>query len=187
MYPDPSPGESRRHPFANDAERINGNGDDFTARAGLRRLWWPALALLLAVALGWQLQYPANDRGDQPPLVGVVCKIFNCALPPQKDVRRLTLTHTRIDLHPSAPGALRVTIKLVNEATFAQPWPDLQVTLTDRAGRVVGRRAFAPRAYLTDGQPPLLNSGDLGVARLDLAHPHEQAVGFEVTVITARS
>ena len=67
-----------------------------------------------------------------------------CDLPLQKNLYGFTLTHTKIDLHPTQPGAMRLTVKLVNEAEFEQAYPALQLTFTDRVGRVVGRRTFGP-------------------------------------------
>ncbi len=190
----PELSESPQTPAANARpdrpDRINMNGvDDYIApRAGVfNTLSWSVAALVLVALLGWQLKYPFLEKyvqhRDYRAFLSVCCDFFNCELPPRRDLPRLTLTHTRIDLHPLAPGAIRVTVKLVNEATFAQPWPDLQVTLTDRDGRVVGRRTFPPGRYLGEGQPGVLGSGELGVVLFDLARPHEKAVGFEVGVV----
>jgi len=99
--------------------------------------------------------------------------------------RWFTLTHTKIDLHPSYPGALRVTVKMVNEAGFAQPYPRLQLTLTDRAGRVVGRRTFSPDLYLPEERENQVGVGKLATIIFDLSRPHEKAVGFVVDIVTS--
>ena len=150
-------------------------------------LSWFMLGLGLVLLLGGQVRYffveaYAQHEYYRPYLAGF-CEIAACELPPRQDANRFTLTHTKIDLHPHEPGAIKVTVKLVNEATFAQPYPNLQLTLTDRDGWVVGRRTFAPRQYLEPGQPNVLGSGELGAARFDLARPHEKAVGFEVNIV----
>ena len=152
------------------------------------RLAWSVAALGLLVLLGWQVRYGFLEKYAQHPqyrpFMTVGCAVFNCALLPQRrDLMRLTMIHTHIDLHPLEPGAIRITVKLVNEALFAQPWPDLQITLTDRDGRIVGRRVFPPARYLAQSQLGQLGSGELGVARFDLARPYEKAVGFEVDVV----
>ncbi len=154
----------------------------------LGTLLWLAVSVGFVVLFGWQVKYFFVEKyaqdDDYRRYLTAFCKVAACQLPPRHDPSRFTLTHTKIDLHPRTPGALRVTVKLVNEATFAQPYPDLRLTLTDRDGRVVGRRAFSPRHYLAAGQPNALGSGELGVVRFDLARPHEKAVGFEVNVLT---
>ncbi len=153
----------------------------------VKKLGWSA-TIGLVVVLGWQVtdwlmnKYARHHSPGSFASIG--CEVFNCKLTPEKDRLRLTLTHTRIDLHPHQPDALRIKVKLVNEAIFAQPWPDLQVTLTDREGRVVGRRTFPPAQYLEKKQSQLLESGELGVVLFDLARPHEKAVGFEVNIVS---
>jgi len=155
----------------------------------LVNLLWSAAALIFLVLLGGQVKYFFVDQYAQHqllrPYLAGFCEIAACQLPPRRDPRRFTLTRTQIDLHPLQPGALRVTVKLVNEATFAQPYPRLRLTLTDRDGWVVGRRTFLPGQYLRPGRPEVLRSGELGAVFLDLARPHEKAVGFEIDVLGA--
>ena len=179
----------RADPQTSRANGININGAPYIApRASpLSRLLWSVAAFGLLVLLGLQVKYLFTEKYAQHqeygPFLTAGCELFNCALPARTDSSRLTLTHTRIDLHPFAPGAIRITVKLVNEAVFAQPYPDLQVTLTDWNGRVVGRRTFPPGRYFAEGQPDTLGSGELGVMLFDIARPHEKAVGFEVNIV----
>ncbi len=155
----------------------------------LGNLAWLVAALGLVVLLGWQtklfvVEKYAQHDGYRPYLAGF-CKLAGCQLPPRQDASRCTLTHAKITPHPRQPGALMVTAKLVNEAIFAQPYPDVLLTLTDRDGRVVGRRTYPPAVYLSAGQPAVLASGELGVLRFALAGPHEKAVGFAVSIAPA--
>ena len=152
----------------------------------LAGLLWGAAALALVALLGAQVKYVLVERYASHealrPYLAAFCDLAACRLPPRSDARRITLTRTHIDLHPRRPGALRVTVKLVNEATFAQPYPRLRLTLTDRDGWVVGRRTYAAPDYL-NGRRNHLRSGELSAIFLDLAHPHEKAVGFEIDVV----
>ena len=151
---------------------------------------WFAVALIFLVLLGLQVKYFFVEKYSQNAqyrgYLAVFCKVAACELPPRIDPHGFTLTHTKIDLHPSEPGALRVTVKLVNEANFAQPYPSLQLTLTDRVGRVVGRRTFSPEYYLPADKPNMLGRGELAALLFDLARPHEKAVGFVVDVVKTR-
>lgn len=152
----------------------------------LAGLLWGAAALALVALLGAQVKYVLVERYASHetlrPYLAAFCDLAACRLPPRHEPRRITLTRTHIDLHPRRPGALRVTVKLVNEATFAQPYPRLRLTLTDRDGWVVGRRTYAAPDYL-NGRRNHLRSGELSAIFLDLAHPHEKAVGFEIDVV----
>ncbi len=91
---------------------------------------WFFVALGFVFLLGMQAKYffverYAQDETYRKYLIGF-CKVARCELAPRRDPFRYTLTHTKIDLHPTQPGALRVTVKLVNEAEFAQPYPKLR-------------------------------------------------------------
>ncbi|WP_424946458.1 zinc-ribbon and DUF3426 domain-containing protein [Candidatus Spongiihabitans sp.] len=154
---------------------------------------WLMAAIGFVFLLGMQVKYffverYAQDQTYRKYLVGF-CKIAGCDLSPRQGPLQFTLTHTRIDLHPTEPGALRVTVKLVNEAKFAQPYPHLQLTLTDRAGRVVGRRTFSPELYLANDSNNMSGNmiapGELASIVFNLARPHEKAVGFVVDIVTA--
>ncbi|MEA3292318.1 MAG: DUF3426 domain-containing protein [Pseudomonadota bacterium] len=155
----------------------------------LATLLWTVAALFFLLILVLQVRtfhIDALAGNDQlRPYVAGFCKIAACELPPRRDPGRFTITHTRIALHPEEPGALRINVNLINEAEFAQPYPALQLTLTDRVGRIVGRRSFRPDEYLLQGRENLLPPRMLGKVQLDLAHPHEQAVGFEINVVNA--
>ena len=159
-----------------------------TPRASpLRPLLAGAVAIALLLVLIWQINRFVLDEYAQHEQyrrhLAAFCAFAGCELPLRRASARITLTHTRLDRHPLQPGAMRITVKLVNEATFAQPYPDLQLTLNDRDGRVVGRRAFSPEVYL-QGRKNLLESGELGVLHFDLARTHGQAVGFEVDIVS---
>lgn len=154
----------------------------------LVNIFWSLVSIAFVILLGLQVKYFFVEKYAQDDryrsYLGLFCKIAQCELPPRRDAYRFTITNTRIDLHPEEPGALRITVKLLNQAKFTQPFPKLQLTLTDRVGRVVGRRTFEPEFYLAVAQRRQLASGELGTVTFDLAHPHEKAVGFVVDVVT---
>ncbi|MGI9316464.1 MAG: DUF3426 domain-containing protein [bacterium] len=153
----------------------------------LASILWFFISAAFVILLGLQVKYFFVERFAQDEryrsYLSFFCKIAQCDLPPRRDAYRFTITNTRIDLHPDEPGALRITVKLLNQADFEQPYPELQLTLTDRVGRVVGRRTFEPEFYLSAGQHPQLAPGELGAVSFDLARPHEKAVGFVVDVV----
>jgi len=150
---------------------------------------WSLVAIGFVLLLGGQVKYffvekYAQHKNYRGYLAGF-CKLANCELPPREDPFKFTLTHTNIDFHPSYPGALRVTVKIVNEASFVQPYPSLQLTLTDRVGHVVGRRIFSPELYLPKERRNEVGQGELVTIILDLSRPHEKAVGFVVDIVTS--
>ena len=118
------------------------------------------------------------------PFASLFCEFTGCKAPQRVDPGSINIAQTRVDLHPEIPGALRIKINLINRADYPQPYPPLQITLSDKDGRIVGRRTYHPDDYHaeTDGDK-LLDPGILDIATLNLAHPNENAVGFETIVV----
>ena len=153
----------------------------------LAGLVWFIVALGFLFLLGLQVRTYFVDRYAQDerfrPYLSLFCRVAACELPARRDAYSFSITHTRVELHPDVPGALNITVKLVNQAGFSQPYPDLQLTLIDRVGRVIGRRTFSPDSYLGADEPNLLESGKLASVDFDLVQPNEKAVGFVVEIV----
>ncbi len=157
-------------------------------REPLIALAWCVASVALFILLSLQIKYfyvekYAQDQSFRKYLVGF-CKIASCELPPLKSPDLFTLADTKIDRHPRQPDALRVTVKLHNRAVYAQPYPDLRITLTDRDGRVVGRRSFPPQSWLAADSENMVGGDEQVSLLFDLARPHEKAVGFAVNIVT---
>ncbi|NKB77350.1 MAG: DUF3426 domain-containing protein [Gammaproteobacteria bacterium] len=169
--------------------RMRANGvDEYIGKRSnpLATIVWSLVTIVFIFLLGVQVKYFFVEKYEQHEtyrkyLVGF-CKVAGCDLSPRREPYSFTLTYTKIELHPQQPSSLRVTVKMVNEAQFSQPYPDLQLTLTDRVGRVVGRRIYSPDLYLPAEKQNLIDPGSLREVVFDLLRPHEKAVGFVVAV-----
>jgi len=125
-------------------------------------------------------------------------------LSPALNVLAYTVTEGRVDA-AAEPGALRVSAIITNRTGKPQARPLLQVTLEDRYGAPIGRRAFHPEEYVaapaigtaTTGTatgtpmgtsssaataiPQLPPRGVLPVA-VEVADPGNEAVGFKLDI-----
>ncbi len=148
---------------------------------------WFLIVLGFVFLLGLQIRTSFVDQfaqnGQLRPYLSLFCKIASCELPPRLDRHRLFHIYSGVNLHPSYPGAVTITIKFANKAEFAQPYPDLRLTLNDKAGRVIGRRTFSPETYLKDRPPELIESGEQVTVDFNLAHLHEEVVGYIVDIV----
>ena len=150
--------------------------------------WWVA-ALGLVGMLVWQIRTVHVDTLAQVnwlrPALSVFCDVVACALPSPIDISRIDLADARVNPHPDVPGALRVNVGLINRAEFSQPFPNIQISLTDRGGIVVGRRAYRPRQYFGNTMTPgkLLTPNVVEVVALDLLQPDTTAVGYEIELV----
>ena len=118
-----------------------------------RRRWWLVPAVLAAaVALAGQvLWFQFDEWSKDPQLRGLyegLCAGFGCELPRLRAVERFYTKNLVVRSHPEMPGALVVDALIVNGATFAQPFPVLELRFSAIGGNLVAARRFDPGEYL---------------------------------------
>jgi hypothetical protein len=147
-----------------------------------RWLTWAAVPLLAALLV---LQFAIADRArlaadrDWRPRVLALCGVFGCSVPPWREPAALHLTSRELRPHPDVPGVLVVSATFRNDAPFAQPWPQLQLSLQNIDGESLGLRRFAPREDL--GAAPataMIGAGQSASIRVEILDPGRRAVAF---------
>lgn len=145
------------------------------------------LALLLLLALALQIRAdwvePYAQKPALRPWITGFCKVAFCTPPALQALDELRLMQVRIGPHPQHPQVIRVETQLVNNAPFIQPHPRLQVILSDRFGRVVGRRLYRPADYLPAAPAGGIAAGQILDLTLDLMQPDLPAFGLALAPI----
>lgn len=156
-------------------------------RRARRQRSWPWLAgcalLLLTLAGEIALADPSrwiNDAGVRAWLDPLAAN-FGARLPLRQDPALLELSSRDIRPHPSVDDALIISATLRNDASFAQAWPVVEVTLSDFDEKAVAMRRFQPREYLSDARSlePGLAAGASAALVFEVADPGRDAVAFE--------
>jgi predicted Zn finger-like uncharacterized protein len=185
--PAPSP-EDESDPGAQlESEVLSDPGLAATDGGRQRRggLIWGALNLLLILALG--LQYVHAERRELyrypelQPWLERMCALASCELPPRRDASRIELLNRNVYSHPNREGALMITATLVNTAPHPQPFPLVELTLSDLQGQIVALRRFRPAEYLS-AQETAQNPMEPGVPaalKLEIRDPGSHALAFE--------
>ena len=164
-----------------------------------RRLGWAwtlgSVALLLVLA-AQALHHWREPLARHPALGSAVISLYAALgqpLSPALNLRSYTVTEGRVDA-AAEPGALRVSAVITNRTGKAQARPLLQVTLEDRYGAPIGRRAFQPEEYAaapaiaanlagaTTGATLLLPPRGVLPAVVEVADPGNEAVGFKLDI-----
>lgn len=156
-------------------------------RAGSGERRWPwviACSLLLALLLG-QLAWAKRDELIRNPTVGSwlrsSCAVLHCRVPLVAAPNRLRLLASNVQAHTGVSNALMISASIRNDATFAQPYPVVTITLADAQGQRLAMRRLQPQEYLDDravlrrGLAP----GATSVLLLEVADPGDKAVAFE--------
>lgn len=151
---------------------------------------WSFGGLLSAALLAGQAAYFYGTELSRrhPPLAPALtefCARLGCEIRPPRAVDLIELAETSIAPHPKYENALRLRAALVNRAEFPQPYPLLEVSLTDSGGNVLARRTFAPTQYL---EPPAaaereLSPNVMASALLDITNADGKATGYEIRLL----
>ena len=146
--------------------------------------WNTGVAVLLTIFVLQYGYFMRDDLARYPelrPWVQKLCDIAHCDIPMQQNVDLIKLTHRDITIHPRVKGALLINAVFVNNASFTQPFPLMQITLSDMNGRVIAKRRFQPTEYL-DADVNIrrgMSSNNPVQIVLEIADPGKDAVNFE--------
>ncbi len=146
---------------------------------------WALGALLLLFAIISQLLFWQRDALAANPstrgLVATMCGVLGCELEPLRDVERIELLQRSVYSHPNATGALIISVSMVNNAGFAQPYPTLAIRMADVRGRTVAARDFAADDYLKPGEGgESMPVGAPVTITLEVLDPGRDALTFEL-------
>ena len=123
-------------------------------------LLWSIAAIVLLTGLIYQLwlrqaipllENPKVQAILTPivtPLLETLSERFDITLPARRHLDKLQLLSARTEAHPMRSSTTLLRISLINHSEISQPYPWLELSLTDIDGRLVSRRALAPQSYL---------------------------------------
>lgn len=116
-------------------------------------LWkWGGLSLLMLAILGIQyLVFNFQDLARQDtyrPFYQQACQVLPCELPELVDLNRMRVTNLYIRNLEDEPGTLLVDLILHNEASFEQPFPNLQLVFSNQQSELLAEGVFTSEQYL---------------------------------------
>ena len=144
--------------------------------AGVRLL----CALLLAAQVMY-LQFDAWSKNLQiRPVYAWACAQIGCKLPELRALDRLVSKNLVVRSNPDVPGALQVDALIINEATFAQPFPVIEIRFSSMGGNLIAGRRFRPDEYLAgelQGVKQMAPMTPVHIS-LDIDDPGQDAVNY---------
>ena len=139
------------------------------------------LLLLLVAEVAWAERSLWINNAKLRPWLSDACARLGCQLPLRKDDQLLQLASRDIRPHPSVAGALIISATLQNAGDFAQPFPTVEITLSDLDEQRIAMRRFRPGEYVSDTRTLALGLAPQAKAPLvfEVADPGKNAVAFE--------
>ncbi|WP_153301602.1 DUF3426 domain-containing protein [Endozoicomonas arenosclerae] len=144
--------ERQFHSFLDTLDKEHVEVDEEQGKNSLRIAGWTTLLLISCLTLVTQYAWFNKDQLSLDPRLrpaySFSCKYLKCSLPALVDVKAIKSLQLHIRSHPEQETGLVVDSVIINEATFPQPWPQLELTFTDINGQPVASRRFRPKEYL---------------------------------------
>ena len=158
------------------------------------RRWHPlfgisTLILLIIFSL-FQLTYfraheLVNLIPSSRPILEAFCEKIECHYSGPRDTKKIQLLSRDVRLHPKEKKALLISAAMINNAQFAQPYPNIHVRLSDISGNVVAERIFNSKTYMGKLSNPflLMKSKTPVHINFEVVDPGKDAVNFEFTFL----
>ena len=155
-------------------------------RRGRRGLWLVLALIALCGLAGQYVWYHFDElaRQDQyRSLFQDICPAVGCKVPSRVDINLLKSSNLVVRSHPEFQGALVVDAIIYNRASFAQPFPLLELRFADAGGQLIASRRFKPGEYLSgelagkDEMPP---QTPIHIA-LDILDPGPKAMNYSLS------
>ena len=105
-------------------------------------------ALLLQILFAYRIQLAMEFPALQPRLTQL-CARLDCKMPLPRQTSQLRTDWSELTYVPDHPTLIQLSATLRNLALYEQALPLMELTLTDSQERVVARRIFRPKEYLT--------------------------------------
>lgn len=128
---------------------------EFSFSAGGKLVWlWTAAAVVAAIVLLVQVVYVYRTpiAAELPGSRGVLesmCKGLGCDVPLPRRSDQLRAEYSELAAVPDQANLIRVSATVRNQAAYPQAYPHLELTLKDGEDRVLSRKVFAPKEYLS--------------------------------------
>ncbi len=146
---------------------------------------WIAGCAVLLVCLGLQLTWAERQalaaNPTTRPWLARACDWAGCQVPTVSDLSDLELLSRDVRPHPTVPGALLISATVRNNATFAQPYPVVSITLSDLDQNRIAMRRFRPASYIADAgtRAAGLAPGATTALMFEVRDPGRNAIAFE--------
>lgn len=149
-------------------------------------LLFVAIVLLGLLAIAQSIYFLRQDIATQwpqlkPHLVNV-CESLQCKIELSKNADLLTIDDSDLKEDAVHKGLIHLTSTIINNARYAQAYPQLELTLTDANDIPILRRAFKPNEYLaaTTNIDAGIPAGEEIHVNLPLTASGESVTGYRV-------
>ena len=119
------------------------------------------------------------------PALETFCGKVGCQYSGPRNIKYTQILSRDVRQHPKEKKALLISLIMINNAHFAQPYPDIHIRLSDISGTVVGERIFNAKSYMGKLSNPflLMKSKTPVHINFEVVDPGIYPVNFEFTFL----
>ena len=137
-------------------------------------IWLILLGLLLAILAGLQTVYAKRTQiaAEYPqfkPLLTQACAVLHCKIALPKNLDLLTIDDSDMQEDENHQNVIKFTSLLINNANYAQAYPNIELTLTTTDDQPVLRRLIKPTEYIKSTNNALAGIAAREEVRINLA------------------
>jgi len=113
-----------------------------------------------------------------------ICQQIDCSSSSLRAPEKIELITRNVYTHPKQKGALMIDVTMKNNASFAQPYPVMQIEFSNIRGAIVAARRFHPHEYAktevsTESKVVFLKPNVNTNVTLEIKDPGKQAMAYE--------
>ncbi len=112
------------------------------------------------------------------PALSQLCVLAGCQLSSWRQPESFIIVQQSIEADPILSGALIAQVSFKNNAQWPQPWPQIELALTDITGQTIALRRFNPKEYLNKDQGSDIKPNQLVSVEIALHENASKAAGF---------
>lgn len=164
--------------------------DASTYHSRLRSWPWAMASLLLVLlflaqsAYFFRIELAARMPDLKPALISY-CQILKCTIPLPQKTDLIGIESSDIEADPNHENQINLNALLRNRASFAQAFPNLELTLNDVQDNPLARRVFRPADYLPPSESQaagLLPGRELAI-KLHLDTQELKPMGYRLVLL----
>jgi len=140
----------------------------------------------------WQKQMISwPDRKDvrstlEPITTPILKKLneFDIIIPDRRSLGSLQLQSATTEVHPTRSSTLLLKVSLINKAKIEQSLPWLELSLTNREGKIISRRSLSPKDYIHNNRiSGIIKPNELKKVTIELLSFPKHAAGYELRLL----
>jgi predicted Zn finger-like uncharacterized protein len=105
------------------------------------------IVLLVQAVYFFRIEIAATQPSLKPVLVSG-CQVLRCTVPLPQKADLMSIESSDLEADPAQSSVISLNALLRNHASYAQAYPNLELTLTDPQDKPLARRTFVPAEYL---------------------------------------